>query len=84
MHECVESHFICVQLFAIPWTVAHQAPLSIVFSRQIYQGGLPFPSTGDLPDPGIEPGYLHCRQILYQLSYKGSPLSVLASNIVRT
>ena len=38
-----------------PWTVAHQAPLSMGFSRQEYWSGLPFPSAGDLPDPGIEP-----------------------------
>ena len=37
-------------------TVARQAPLSIGFSRQEYWSGLPFPSPGDLPDPGIEPG----------------------------
>ena len=45
-----------VQLFATPWTAAHQAPLSLEFSRQEYWSGLPFPSPGDLPDPGIEPG----------------------------
>ena len=39
----------------IAWTVAHQAPLSVGFSRQEYWTGLPFPSPGDLPDPGIEP-----------------------------
>ena len=39
-----------------PWTVAYQAPLSMGFSRQEYWSGLPFPSPGDLPDPGIEPG----------------------------
>ena len=39
---------------ATPWTVAHQAPLSMGFSRQQYWNGLPFPSPGDLPDPGIE------------------------------
>ena len=44
-----------VQLFATLWTVAHQAPLSMGFSRQEYWSGLPFPSPGDLPDPGIEP-----------------------------
>ena len=38
----------------IPWTVACQAPLSVEFSRQEYQRGLPFPSPGDLPDPGIK------------------------------
>ena len=46
----------CVQLLATPWTVAHQAPQSMEFSRQEYWSGLPFPSPGDLPDPGIEPG----------------------------
>ena len=45
----------CVQLFATPWTVAYQAPPSMGFSRQEYWSGLPFPSPGDLPDPGIKP-----------------------------
>ena len=45
-----------VLLFVTPWTVAYQAPPSIGFSRQEYWSGLPFPSPGDLPDPGIEPG----------------------------
>ena len=45
-----------VQLFASPGTVAHQAPMSMGFSRQEYWSGLPFPSPGDLPDPGIKPG----------------------------
>ena len=45
-----------VQLFVIPRTVAHQAPLFIEFSRQEYWSGLPFPSPGDLSDPGIKPG----------------------------
>ena len=44
-----------VQLFATPWTVAYQAPPSMGFSRQEYWSGLPLPSPGDLPDPGIEP-----------------------------
>ena len=44
-----------VLLFVTPWTVAHQAPLSMEFSRQEYWNGLPFPSPGDLPNPGIEP-----------------------------
>ena len=43
-----------VRLFETPWTVVHQAPLSMGFSRQEYWSGLPFPSPGDLPDPGIE------------------------------
>ena len=45
-----------VQLFAASWTVAYQAPLFMEFSRQEYWSGLPFPSPGDLPDPGIKPG----------------------------
>ena len=44
-----------VQFFATPWTVACQAPLSMGFSRQEYWSGLPFPSLGGLPDPGIKP-----------------------------
>ena len=43
----------CVWLFGTPWTAPHQAPLSMGFSRQEYWNGLPFPSPGDLPDPGI-------------------------------
>ena len=45
-----------VRLFVTPWTVADQAPQSMEFSRQEYWSGLPFPSPGDPPDPGIEPG----------------------------
>ena len=52
LHACVFSRD---RLFATLWTVAHQASLSIGFSRQEYWSGLPFPSPGDLPDPGIKP-----------------------------
>ena len=45
-----------VRLFATPWTVAYQASPSMGFSSQEYWSGLPFPSPGDLPNPGIEPG----------------------------
>ena len=45
-----------VQLFVTPWTVGHQAPASMGFPRQEYWSGLPFPSPGELPDPGIKPG----------------------------
>ena len=45
-----------VRLFVTPWTVAYQTPLSMRFSRQEYWSGLPFPSPGDLPNPGIKPG----------------------------
>ena len=50
------SRFSCVRLFATPWTVAYQAPPSMGFSRQECWNGLPFPSPGDLPNPGMEPG----------------------------
>ena len=70
-----------VWLFVSQWTIASQAPLAMGFSRQDYSSGLPFPSPGDLPKPGIEPvsfflnpGLLHCRQTLYHLSPQGSPL----------
>ena len=52
---CILSHLSHVRLFVTLWTVALQAPLSIGFSRQEYWSGLPCPSPGDLPDPGIEP-----------------------------
>ena len=54
----VLSHFSHVQLFATPWTVARQAPLSVGFSRQEYWRGCHVLLQGDLPDPGIELAYL--------------------------
>ena len=62
-----------VRLFATPGTIACQAPLSMRFSKQEYWRGLPFPSPGDLLNPGIKPGLPHCRRILFQLSHQGSP-----------
>ena len=102
-----------------PWTVAHQAPLSMGFPRQEFWSGLPSPTPGDLPNTEIEPrsptlqedslpseppgkpmntelgslsllqgisptqelnqGLLNCRQILYQLSYQGSPWKPLSA-----
>ena len=56
-----------------PWAIANQAPLSIEFFRLEYWSGLPFPSPGDLPDPGTESGLVHCRQILYHVIHQGSP-----------
>ena len=52
MHTFILSH---LQLFGTPKTVDHKAPLSMGFPRKEYWNGLPFPSPGDLPDPGIEP-----------------------------
>ena len=63
----------CVWLFVTPWTVALQAPLSMGFFRQEYWSGMPFPSLGDLQNPGSNPGLLRCRPILYHLSHQGSP-----------
>ena len=54
MCVCVKS-LSHVRLFATPWTVARQAPLSVGFSSQEYWSGLLFPPPGDLPDPGLEP-----------------------------
>ena len=64
-----------VRLLATPWTVAYQDPLSMGFSRQEYWSGLPFPSPGDLPDPGIEPRSpaLQADALLTELL--GKPLS---------
>ena len=72
---CVLSSFSCVWLCATLWTVAHQAPLSMGFSRQEYWNGLLCPPPGDLPNLGIKPRslnlvLLHWRQILYFLSYQ--------------
>ena len=69
-----------VHLYVTLWTVAHQAPLSMGFSRQEYCSGLPCPSPGDLPDPGIEPvspiaPASQADSLL--LSYQGSPQAYL-------
>ena len=57
-----------------PWTVACQAPLSIGFSRQEYWSGLPFPSPGDLPDPGIEPGSSALQADSLMTELRGKPI----------
>ena len=54
-HACVLSHFSCILLFVAPWAAAHQAPLSMRFSRQEYWSGSPCPPPGDIPDLGIKP-----------------------------
>ena len=55
--DCVCTHVLShVRLLVTPWTIACQVPLSMGFSRQECQSGLSFPSPGDLPYPGIEPG----------------------------
>ena len=64
---------VCLTL-ATAWTVAYQAPLSMAFSRQEYYSGLPFPFQGIFLTQELNPGLLHLWQILYLLSYEGSPL----------
>ena len=53
---CSAQSLCCVHLSVTPWTIIHQAPLPMGLSRQEYWRGLPFPSLGDLPDPGMDPG----------------------------
>ena len=62
-----------VQLFATSWTVAHQATLSMEFSKQEYWNGLPFPSPGDLPDPGIEPASFSLAGGFFPTEPPGNP-----------
>ena len=57
-YNAMLSRFSHVRLCATLWTVAHQASLSMGFSRQEYWSGLPFPSPGDLPNPGVKPASL--------------------------
>ena len=68
LYFAIVQSLSCVQLFETPWTVAHQAPLSMEFSRHEYWSGLPFLPPGYLPDPGIKHvSYVSCidRWILY-------------------
>ena len=68
--------FSRVQLFATPWTVPRQIPLSLGFSRQEYWSGLPCPPPGDLHDPGLEPmspAALALQDDSLPLSHQGSP-----------
>ena len=81
---CILSHFSHVQLFATPWTVAHQAPLSIGFSRQEYWSGLSCPLPGDLPDPGIELMSSSLQTNCSLLIYWGSPNNYYLSLITVT
>ena len=57
-HTCALSHFPHGQLFVTLWTIVHQAPLSMEFFRPKYWSGLPSPSPGDLPNPGMQPASL--------------------------
>ena len=71
---CMHAQALCsVQLFATPWTVAYQAPLSMGFPRSEYWSGLPFPSPEDLPNPGIQPKSPALQVDSLPLSHQGSP-----------
>ena len=67
--------FSHVQLFATPWTVAHQATVSMGFSREEYWSGLPSPPPGDLPNPGIEAGSPALKADSSPLSHRGTPIA---------
>ena len=69
---CMLSPFRCVQLSAALWTAAHQAPLSMGFSRQEYWRGLPLPSSGDPLDSGVEPASPALGGGLFAMSHHGS------------
>ena len=71
-----------VRLFAAPWTEAYQTPLSMGFSRQEYWSGLPFPSPGDLPDPGIEPRSPTLQADTLTSEPPGKPLNIKTEKII--
>ena len=73
--RCLFCHSV-VSIFVTPWTVACQAPLSTGFSRQEYWSGLPFPSPGELPDPGIKPGFPALQADSLPSEPSGKPLDV--------
>ena len=75
--NCKVKSFIRFRLFATPWTLAHQAPPSMGFSRQEYWSGLPFPSPGDLPNPGIKPRSPTLRSDVLTSEPPGKPLKIV-------
>ena len=80
MCACLLSHFSCGRLFEAPQTVAHQAPLLMEFSRQNYWSWLPFPTPGNLPNPGIKPTSPVSPKLQVDslpLSHQGSPMTII-------
>ena len=69
---------------ATPWTVAYQVPPSMGFSRQEHWSGLPFPSPGDLPDPGMKAGSLALQTDSLPLSHQGSPFAAAAAKSLQS
>ena len=81
---CVLSRFRRVQVFATLWTIAHQAPLSMGFSRKYYWNRLPWPHAGDLPNLGIESeslGLLYCQAGSLSPEALGSPYYLHAKSL---
>ena len=72
-----------VQLFRTPWTISYQAPLSMEFSRPEYWSGLPFPSPGDLPNIGIEPGSPALQADALPSEPPGKPMISLKPTLIR-
>ena len=70
-----------IRFFATPWTVDHQAPLTMGFSRHKYWSGLPFPSPGDIPDPGMEPGSPALRADSLPSAPPGKPTLILRQDV---
>ena len=78
--RCVHQSLSCLQLFATPWTVAHQALLSMGFSRQKYWNMLPFPSPGDLSNLGIKPMSLALTGRFFTTEPPGKPQPALSKS----
>ena len=81
---CILSHFSHVQLFVTPWTVAHQAPLSMGISRQESWSGLSCPLPGMFLTQELNPCSLHCRQMLHCSSTREAPIITYLSLITVT
>ena len=79
--ESVTRSVVSLRLFAMPWTLTCQAPLSMEFSRQEYWNGLPFPSPGDLPNPGIEPRFPALQADALPSEPPGKPKKNIHDNI---
>ena len=80
--EARTQSFSLVRLLATPWTIAHQAPLSMGFSRQKYRSGLPFPPPGDTPSTGFKPASPELAGGFLTTEHLGSPLSVINHSLL--
>ena len=77
---CLQTVLLISRSVLTPWTVAHQAPLSVIFPRQEYWSGLPVPSPGDFPDSGIEFGSLASAAGFFTTQPPGKPLKAKGNN----